>query len=55
MAAVARVNDQVSAGLMVDVHAAMARGVDAATAVATATAAAATAGAPPAYVCAGSW
>ena len=55
VAAVARVNDEVSAGFMRTVHDAMALGVDSATAVATATLAAAGSDAPPAYVCSGSW
>ena len=55
VAAVARVNDEVSCGFMRDVHEAMALGVDSATAVAAATEAAAESDAPPAYVCSGSW
>ena len=55
VAAVARVNDEVSAGFMRVVHEAMARGVDSATAVADATLATAGSDAPPAYVCSGSW
>jgi CHAT domain-containing protein len=55
VAAVARVNDEVSAGFMRGVHEAMALGVDSATAVATATRATAESDAPPAYVCFGSW
>ena len=55
VAAVARVNDGVSADFMRVVHDAMAVGVDTATAVATASAATAGSEAPPAYVCSGSW
>jgi hypothetical protein len=55
VAAVARVNDDVSAQFMRAVHEAMALGVDSATAVASATRAVADSGSPPAYVCSGSW
>jgi CHAT domain-containing protein len=55
VAAVARVNDEVSAEFMRVVHEAMALGVDSATAVASATEATADSAAPPAYVCSGSW
>ncbi len=55
VAAVARVNDEMSAAFMRTVHEAMALGRDSATAVAAATLETADSDAPPAYVCSGSW